>query len=815
MPHRQPQDDSALYEQAPDDGQASLDLSPEVAPKADADEGMRSLTARYGKTFSAPSAAPPASGAPNAEAGREALRKRYSAPSPTPPLPSPAAPAAPEEAEHDWGTVAANTAAAIPKSVANLASGAVHAVAHPIETAGALQNLAGGLWSKAQGAVGVEQDPNEKRKSEAVVDALVDKYKTDYGTVAGFKHKLETDPASVLMDASTLAGGAGAGLKVAGLTDAAETAAKVGSLVDPISGSVKMVAKPLAFAGRSLGRTADLDPWVQKIATAVGATNNPEFKATYARFAKGAGSAGPSNAVEFQQRVDKATDAARQAASDNFFAKRGKLSGTVDVSDAHQAVADADAAIAQGARGGWSDATYEAQRRVKAIMDDFRQDPTLSDLPRVDAVKRQLSAMADEYPKDVNAQRYINSVHSKIRDALSDPLKGGDPEYAALMDQYQTSVKNINDIKKTLGAKSKSGATQVLNRAQRAAKNGNGATMLDELAQYDPHLPYALAGMASNPLASSWGAAIGDAAGGVATAAMFGASPLHAGPIALASMLASSPRVVMAANKAGGAASRLASKVPSRTLQQVGQMPSPAGAPGQPQSSDRPQSTAGAPKPGSWLQSVAREAAARDSGAGAGGNDVDALVRNAIAEGDQSDAGRAAVTHVALNRARLTGASPYDVVHEPHQFSSVSNGSHASVDPSSPAYQYVRDHIVVPAMSGKLPDPTNGATHFINKHLMKPEDIPSWAQGDGQRIGPQEFYSRPQDFHAREQHASGGRVERASGGRVDKDRMETLVRRLMNLAARAKRAEDGKTETLLAAPDEHIVKALGVAQRAI
>lgn len=56
------------------------------------------------------------------------------------------------------------------------------------------------------------------------------------------------------------------------------------------------------------------------------------------------------------------------------------------------------------------------------------------------------------------------------------------------------------------------------------------------------------------------------------------------------------------------------------------------------------------------------------------------------------------------------------------------------------------------------------------------------------------------------------RPGRASGGKVGH---EHLVNRLMKACASAKKDEDGSTKALLDAPDEHIVKALDVAQRAL
>lgn len=168
--------------------------------------------------------------------------------------------------------------------------------------------------------------------------------------------------------------------------------------------------------------------------------------------------------------------------------------------------------------------------------------------------------------------------------------------------------------------------------------------------------------------------------------------------------------------------------------------------------------------------------------------------------------------HTMLNRAKQTGQSLGDVVTAPNQYEGASVGAKFSDD--DPEVQDILHNIVVPSLSGDLPDPTGGKTHYYNpdlqamEHEKNPERYklhPSFAQGDGQRIGNHVFYEH-----------TGGRVGRASGGKVTPPRVhEMLVNRLMKLAKDAKTVSDKKTEPLLNAPDEHIVKALDVAQRAI
>lgn len=71
----------------------------------------------------------------------------------------------------------------------------------------------------------------------------------------------------------------------------------------------------------------------------------------------------------------------------------------------------------------------------------------------------------------------------------------------------------------------------------------------------------------------------------------------------------------------------------------------------------------------------------------------------------------------------------------------------------------------------------------------------------------------PSSFKNVGEQADGGRIMRASGGRTDNH--ERLVNRLMEMATQAKKVTDKTTEPLLNAPDEHIVKALAVANKAI
>lgn len=120
----------------------------------------------------------------------------------------------------------------------------------------------------------------------------------------------------------------------------------------------------------------------------------------------------------------------------------------------------------------------------------------------------------------------------------------------------------------------------------------------------------------------------------------------------------------------------------------------------------------------------------------------DMMIQTVLGEaGNQGPLGQAAVAHVIRNRAigGIGGQTPAQVVMAPNQFESWS-GKGNQFDPSSKSYQDA-GKIVDAVMSG-APDPTFGATNFINKGLQSADGraTPKWAAGPGLKIGDQLFY---------------------------------------------------------------------------
>jgi spore germination cell wall hydrolase CwlJ-like protein len=109
--------------------------------------------------------------------------------------------------------------------------------------------------------------------------------------------------------------------------------------------------------------------------------------------------------------------------------------------------------------------------------------------------------------------------------------------------------------------------------------------------------------------------------------------------------------------------------------------------------------------------------------------------------------GRVAVAHAVLNRKKSGrwGASIQAVVTAPGQFQPWMTRRRemerlSSLDPCYQSAAAIADAV----LGGQVPDPTAGATHFLNPIIVRARrtgTLPSWASGHGRPIGRHTFYS--------------------------------------------------------------------------
>ena len=126
----------------------------------------------------------------------------------------------------------------------------------------------------------------------------------------------------------------------------------------------------------------------------------------------------------------------------------------------------------------------------------------------------------------------------------------------------------------------------------------------------------------------------------------------------------------------------------------------------------------------------------------------DYLIRTiAFEAGGENELGKAAVAHVVLNRVRngRWGNSVEDVVTYPWQFEPwmTRRKELEKLHPFDPRFQKAAK-IADAVLAGNMPDPTAGATHFLNPVVVRQRrggSLPLWARRKGQPIGRHVFYA--------------------------------------------------------------------------
>jgi len=127
---------------------------------------------------------------------------------------------------------------------------------------------------------------------------------------------------------------------------------------------------------------------------------------------------------------------------------------------------------------------------------------------------------------------------------------------------------------------------------------------------------------------------------------------------------------------------------------------------------------------------------------------------------EESDEDKAAVAYVILNRTQngRWGDNIKDVVTHPWQFEPwmTKRQDMERLSPDDPRYRSAAQ-IADAVLNGEMPDPTAGATHFLNPRWLGKgaAALPSWARSEGQPIGRHTFYKPNERSFARELAAVG------------------------------------------------------------
>ena len=647
----------------------------------------------------------------------------------------------------------------------------VGAVTNPSETWNAIKGIGTGLGSQLYGALGGQQDPEEKENNEQLAKALEDHYAQAYGSWKGFKKNLATDPFSTAMDLSIpISGGVGAATKAGLLTGkAAEIAATAARLSNPVNAALavakNVVSNPVtrAFQAGATGVPMSL----LKAAKVAGESTNPEVRTAFTTFAKGQGD--PS---ELLVAAQNAYGDIRAAKSADYLAGKGNLANSpVDLDSILKEIQNlrdtklqyAGPDVAQFDKA--NEVLDTLEKRVRGY-----QAAGKTSLHDVDILKQSIWDDSYGLPKGSEAHNTVKNIYNATKNAIS----AVDPEYSKLMESYQEGLSKLKDIQNSLGVGNNATATGAIAKMLRATKTSAGSNLLSELTSKDPRLTAMLAGTAINPWLRP--GMIGQIEGyGVPVLAMTNPSYLpHLAGVALAS----SPRVAGKLNYAAG-----------RIPQALKDVTYPA-----------------------YLASQAREENAPSGDMSGGPSNASqgdqSLTKNVI----NKNPGNIMDSEFAKRQPGYVGSDGQFAV-----FDKPENGYSAQKTLLSSYGSEGRD--TIDAIINKWsPSNASGNTPESTEHY-KSEVAKRLGIGIHDHLNMSDpnvldaLSKAMANFEGDKRAATGGRIGRASGGRIMNHRSE--AENLIRLADKTKKALNNSTESLLAVPDEAVTKALSIANEAI
>lgn len=460
------------------------------------------------------------------------------------------------KSEPDYGNMSASDVAKsavsnAPSSAARMAKDIGQAIGHPVETAEGIASLGKGVLQK----LGIMSGDDAVKNADAVGKMLVDRY----GSVAGFKKTLATDPVGVLADVSTVLGGgelaAGRMLgETAGVTRALGTAARA---TNPLS-----VAAPVAkfggrVAARGLGITTGAGTEAVEQAFQAGRAGGPTSEAFTDQMR---GNASPDSIVA---DAKAAVSTLRQQRGAEYVSEMRKLGGNTTVLNFN----DIDKAVNNTVKTykgqSISPSVAKIQSDIRDIVDAWKQLPA-SDFHTpegLDALKQKVGDIRDNTQYGTPQRVAADTVYNAIKKTITDQA----PQYGKIMKGYQEASDQIKEIERTLSVNPKASVDTALRKITSALRDnvntnfGKRKDLVKFLANAGADkLLVKIAGQAlKSPTPRGVVGNVGMYGLGIeALGAIASANPILAAKIVVAAT-AGSPRVVGEAAHAAGQVSKL------------------------------------------------------------------------------------------------------------------------------------------------------------------------------------------------------------------------------------------------------------------
>lgn len=418
-----------------------------------------------------------------------------------------------------------------PASFRNVVTGAYEAVTSPVQTAKTMFDIGAGAFASRYSPIlpeSVIKAIGEDRVD--VANQVAEMYAKRYGGVEQAKRTIANDPAGFMSDVSAV------------LT--------MGGGVVPQLGKAASMVDPLSLAAKTVGTVGKAAAPVLGMTTGAG---SEAIKQAYR-----AGREGGTTAEQFRSNITGTApmtdvlDMARQNLANMNEAKQAQYrSGMVNIKN-DKTVLDF---------GGIDTALSNAQKRtqfkgvvtkkqaakelndVKTLVDDWKaRDPAEFHTPEgLDALKQQVGDVLESIPyEQKNARASVKIVYDSIKSEINKQA----PTYAKVMKEYSDTSELVREIEGALNLGQKSRAETAVRKLQSLMRKnvntnfGQRVELAKELSKYGEDIFPALAGQSLaelTPMGLQRATSLGTAAG---------AFSAGGAPLAAASLLASSPRLM-------------------------------------------------------------------------------------------------------------------------------------------------------------------------------------------------------------------------------------------------------------------------------
>lgn len=363
------------------------------------------------------------------------------------------------------GKLAADAAAALPGSTLTVLNDMAKALMSPVATADAIGKLALGA---------VEKLVPGKQPHEEQFDSLVGAFKQKYGSLEALNKVIAEDPASVLLDMSTLFTGGGAAMtKVPKLAEVGKAMATVGDLMDPMRLGLKGGEQVAKRGGQAVERvlgatTGEGAEAIRQAKVGTGLTSDSSGFVAGMR-----GTKPGENILEDARSALSTVKADRGTRYRKQLEEIGRDKTNIDIRPIKQRLSEQmqNYGIKVDAEGNldFSRSTLgkDAQNDVASIIEDISGwgtkagDNTAAGL---DVLKRRLD---DFYTESKNSRALVSDLRNTVKNEIVAKV----PEYAKMTREYEMVTNLTNEMERALSLGNRSMMDTALRKLSSTTKD--------------------------------------------------------------------------------------------------------------------------------------------------------------------------------------------------------------------------------------------------------------------------------------------------------------------------------------------------------